>query len=88
MMEGGFEPAELHAIGMMASASKDLPEDFLSVEAAQELACLYAKIEPLLSDEQKGIIIGCGGILFHHGKDEFLAGLQASIILHKVGSPQ
>jgi hypothetical protein len=78
-----FEPAELHAISAMTRASKTLPEDFLSVPAVQELACLYAKLEPLLTDEQRATIIACGAMLVHYGKAETIAGIHAAMALQK-----
>ena len=80
-----FTPAELAAIGAMTTASRALPEDFLSVPAVQELACLFAKIEPLLTDDQKATIIGCGAMLVHYGKEETIAGIQAALALRNIG---
>lgn len=78
-----FEPAELNAISAMTRASKTLPEDFLSVPAVQELARLYVKLEPLLTDEQKATVIACGAMLVHYGKAETIAGIQAAMAIQK-----
>jgi hypothetical protein len=56
-----FQPAELAAISMMMRASNDLPDEMWAVAAVQNLACLYAKIEPLLTEVDKAILIGVGG---------------------------
>jgi len=69
----------------MQRAAKTLPEDFLSVPAVQELACLFVKIEPLLTDEQKATILACGAMLVHYGKAETVAGIHAAIALKKAG---
>jgi len=83
-----FAPAELHAISQMTRAAKTLPDDFLSVPAVQALACLYAKIEPLLTDEQKGTVIACGAMLVHYGEAETKAGIMAAIALQKAREPR
>jgi hypothetical protein len=41
-----FSAPELAAINAMMRASKTLPDDMWAVAAVQNLACLYAKIEP------------------------------------------
>jgi hypothetical protein len=91
-VSGDFTDAELHAISAMTSASRTLPEDFLSVPAVQELACLFVKIEPLLTDQQKATVIACGAMLVHYGKAETMAGIQAAMALMKArptpGDPQ
>ena len=82
-MSEDFAPAELDAISAMTRASRTLPEDFLSVPAVQELACLYAKIEALLTDEQKATVIACGAMLVHYGKAEIIAGIHAAMALQR-----
>lgn len=67
-MADDFTPEELHIISAMSKASQTLPEDFLSVPAVQELACLFVKIEPLLTDQQKATVIACGAMLGRCGK--------------------
>ena len=76
-----FEPAELHAIGLMQRARKTLPEDFWLVAGLQELACLYAKIEPLLTDEQRATLIGCGALMARESEKEMMAGIQAKMAI-------
>jgi len=78
-----FSPEELHAISAMSKASRTLPDDFLSVPAVQDLACLFVRLEPLLTDEQKATIIGCGAMLMHYGKAETIAGIHAAMALQK-----
>lgn len=82
-MGDDFNAAELSAISAMSKASRTLPDDFLSVPAVQELACLFAKIEPLLTDYQKGVVIGCGAMLMHYGKAETIAGIHAAMALQR-----
>ena len=80
-MADEFTPEELHAISAMSRASRTLPDDFLSVPAVQELACLFVKIEPLLTDGQKATIIACGAMLMHYGKEETIAGIKAAMAI-------
>lgn len=82
-----FTEAELAVISAMSRASRTLPDDFLSVPAVQELACLFAKIEPLLTDEQKSTVIACGAMLMHYGKAETIAGIQAAMALQAARRP-
>lgn len=78
---GDFSEAELSAISAMSRASRTLPDDFLSVPAVQALACLFVKIEPLLTDEQKSTVIACGAMLMHYGKEETIAGIRAAMAI-------
>lgn len=82
-MERQFEPPELHAISLMMKASKSLPDEFWLTAAMQELACLYAKIEPLLSDGQKGTLIGCGALMARESRKEFAAEIMAGIAISR-----
>lgn len=82
-MGADFTPAELHAISAMTRAGNTLPDDFLSVPAVQELACLFVRIEPLLTEDQKAVIIGCGAMLVHYGKAETIAGIHAAMALQR-----
>lgn len=86
-LRADFEPAELAAISAMTRASRTLPDDFLSVPAVQELACLYVRIEPLLTDEQKATVIACGAMLVHYGKAETIAGIHAAMALQRAKEP-
>ena len=81
-----FTPAELHAIGAMQRAARTLPEDFFGVPALQELACLFAKIEPLLTEPQKATMIACGAMLVHYSKAETIAGIEAAMALSRIAS--
>ena len=76
-----FTQPELAAISAMMRASKTLPDDMWAVAAVQNLACLYAKIEPLLPDADKATLIGIGGYIAHLGKAEMAADIQAKIAI-------
>lgn len=80
---GEFAPEELHAIGLMRKASKTLPDDMWLVAGMQELACLYVKIEPLLTDVQKALLIGVGGLIAREAEREMRAGIQAFVAIEK-----
>jgi len=80
-MELDFTEAEDRAISAMVRGSKKLPDDFWGTAAMQELACLYAKIEPLLTDAQRATIIGCGALLVHYSRAEFAASIEAAIAI-------
>ena len=81
-----FAPAELHAISLFQRAAKTLPDDFWLVAAMQELACLYARIEPLLTDAQKQVVIGCGAIMSREAKREMSAEVQAIMALSRASA--
>lgn len=83
MVDGStdFAPAELAAISAMMRASKTLPDDLWAVAAVQNLACLYAKIEPLLPEKDKAMLIGIGGYIAHLGKAEMSAQIHATMAL-------
>ena len=76
-----FEPAELHAIGLMQRARKTLPDDFWLVAGLQELACLYARIEPLLTESQRATLIGCGALMARESEKEMMADIQARMAI-------
>ncbi len=76
-----FTEAELRAISLFQRASKTLPDDFWLVAAMQELACLYAKIEPLLTEAQKATIIGCGALMARESLREMKAGIEAHMAI-------
>jgi predicted amino acid dehydrogenase len=80
-----FTDAESRVIGMMMKASKTLPDDFWAVAAVQVLACLFVKIEPLLTDEQASELIGLGGYIAAVGKDEMKAEIGMRVALAKAG---
>jgi hypothetical protein len=71
-----FNAAELHAISLFQRARQTLPDDFWLVAGMQELACLYAKIEPLLADSHKQILIGCGALMARESEREMVADIQ------------
>ena len=81
-----FEPAELHAIGLMQRARKALPDDFWLVAGLQELACLYARIEPLLTESQRQTLIGCGALMARESEKEMLADIQARMAIGRAQS--
>ena len=81
-----FEPAELHAIGLMQRARKTLPDDFWLVAGLQELACLYARIEPLLTESQRATLIGCGALMARESEKEMLADIQARMAIGRAQS--
>lgn len=81
MTDSDLNPAELHAINQMMRASKTLPDDMWAVAAVQNLACLYVKIEPLLPDTDKAMLIGIGGYIAHLGKAEMEAEIQTKMAI-------
>lgn len=81
-----FTEVESQAIGQMMRASNTLPDDFFGVPAVQELACLFVKIEPLLTDEQAATIIGCGAMLVHYSKDEMRAQVETMMAIGRAKS--
>ena len=81
-----FEPAELHAIGLMQRARKTLPDDFWLVAGLQELACLYARIEPLLTESQRATLIGCGALMARESEKEMLADIKARMAIGRAQS--
>lgn len=83
-----FSQAEERAIGMMMRASKTLPDDFWAVAAVQTLACLFVKIEPLLTDEQAAELIGIGGYIAASGKEEMKAEIAMRMGLARIGFGQ
>ena len=79
--EQDFTPAELHMIGQIMKAERTLPDDFWAVAAVQELACLLAKLEPLLTDNQAATLIGIGAFVARQGKSEMMAEVHAKLAL-------
>lgn len=76
-----FTNIEQHMISQMMRASKTLPDDMWAVAAVQNLACLCAKIEPLLGDEDMAMLIGIGGYIAHQGKAEMSAEIEMKMAL-------
>ncbi len=83
-----FAPAELHMISQIMKAEKALPDDFWAVAAVQELACLLAKLEPLLPDTDMSTLIGIGAFIARQGKSETNAEIQMKMALARIGFPQ
>lgn len=86
-MSEDFAPAEQHAISLMMRASKTLPDDMWAIAAVQNLACLYAKIEPLLPDTDKAMLIGIGGYIAHLGKAEMNAEIEMRMAIARARTP-
>jgi hypothetical protein len=76
-----FTAPELDAISLMQKARKTLPDDFWLVAGMQELACLYAKIEPLLNDDQRATIIGAGALMARESEKEMKADILARMVI-------
>ena len=55
----------------------------LSASLASGGDLFSSKIEPLLTDYQKGVVIGCGAMLMHYGKAETIAGIHAAMALQR-----
>jgi hypothetical protein len=83
-MMGEFNRAELHMISQIRKAAKTLPEDFWGVAAVQELACLLAKLEPLLNGKQMATLIGVGAVLSREADKELTAEIQAAMLFKKI----
>lgn len=76
-----FSPVEQNAISLMMRAAKTLPDDMWAIAAVQNLACLYAKISPMLPDQDKAMLVGIGGYIAHLGRDEMMADIQARMAI-------
>ena len=81
-----FAPAELHMISQIMKAEKTLPDDFWAVAAVQELACLLAKIEPLLTDAHMASLTGVGAFVARQGKADMAAEIQMKMALAKAAN--
>lgn len=81
-----FDRAELHMISQIMKAEKTLPDDFWAVAAVQELACLLAKLEPLLPDSAMATLIGVGAFVARQGKREFAAEIEAIMAIGRAQS--
>ena len=79
-----FDPVELHMIAQIMKAERSLPDDMWAVAAGQELACLLAKLEPLLPDSAMATLIGIGAFVARQGKAEMTAGVHAAMLGAKV----
>lgn len=76
-----FSEKESRIIGQMMRAERSLPEDFWYVPAVQELACVLARYDAWMSDEDCATVIGVGALLARHGKAEMTAEIQARLAL-------
>ena len=72
-----FTPEEQGVISLMLRASRTLPDEMWAVAAVQNLACLYSKINGLLTDEDRAMLIGIGGYIAFQGRAEMEADIQA-----------
>lgn len=84
---GEFSAPELHMISQIMRAEKTLPDDFWAVAAVQELACLLAKLEPLLSNAQMATLLGVGAFVARQGKAEMSAEIQMRMALARAKEP-
>jgi len=81
-----FSDRECQIIGQMMKAEKTLPDDFWHVAAVQELACVLARYEAVMTDEHCATIIGIAAMLVRHGKVEMMAEIQAIMAIGKARS--
>jgi hypothetical protein len=81
-----FTDRESRIIGMMLSASTTVPNDMWAVAIVQNLACLLAKIESVLTDEQAATLIGIGGYIAHVGRDEMKAEIGMRMAFGRAGA--
>jgi len=79
----GFSDRESGIIGQMMKAERTLPDDFWHVPAVQELACVLARYEAIMRDEDCATVVGVGALLARHGKVEMAAEIQARVQLAK-----
>jgi len=79
-----FASAEIAAMNLMRCAAREMPDDLFAVGALQELACLYVKIEPLLTDAMKATFIGAGSYVAKQADAEMKAQIQAFTTLMPV----
>ena len=86
-MVSEFSAPELYMIGQIMKAEKTLPDDFWAVAAVQELACLLAKLEPLLSDAQMATLLGVGAFVARQGKAEMSAEIHMRMALSRARNP-
>ena len=86
MSGGDFTDRESSIIGKMMKAERTLPDDFWHVPAVQELACVLARYEAIMTDEHCALVIGCGALLARHGKVEMKAEIEARMALARAGA--
>ncbi len=83
-----FSDRESSIIGQMLKAERTLPDDFWHVPALQELACILARYEAIMTDEHCATVIGVGALLARDGKTEMKADIQARIAIANARSPR
>lgn len=76
-----FTNHELSLIGQIMEAERTMPDDFWHVAAVQELACVIAKFEAVMTDAEFVTLIGIGAMLARHGKREMAAEIEMKIAL-------
>jgi len=76
-----FAPAEIAAMNLLRKAAREMPDDLFAVGALQELACLYVKIEPLLTDEMKAVFVGAGAYVAKQADAEMKAQVAAMVAI-------
>lgn len=86
-----FSEHELHMIRQIMRAEKTLPDEMWATAAVQELACLLAKLEPLLPDSDMATLIGVGAFIARQGRRELAAEIQTAMFFKQPinnGEPQ
>jgi hypothetical protein len=82
-----FTDEESRIIGLMMKAEKSLPDDFWHVAAVQELACVLARYQAIMTDEHCATLVGVGAMLCRHGNEEMKAEIQAKMLLASIAPP-
>ena len=75
------EPA-CRVMAAMRKAAKTMP-DLGAVEALQEFACLYIKIEPLLTADMKAMLFSVGSMIAKQADEEMTAMVHAVMAINK-----
>lgn len=83
-----FTDLEQHMISQIMRAERTLPDDFWAVAAVQELACLLAKLEPMLADKHMATLIGIGAFVARQGKAEMSAEIGAIMAIARAREPR
>ena len=76
-----FTPRESQLIGAIMQAERSLPDEFWHVPAVQELACVVAAYEAVMSADHIASLIGCGALLARHGNAEMKAEIMAKLAI-------
>lgn len=77
-----LSPAEIIVISALRKAAKTAP-DLCAVEALQDFAGLYLKVEPLLTQDMKATLFGIGALLAGQADKEMAAMVQAMAAIGK-----